>query len=407
MNLAFTRIIYFYSKVIRAYTAGNLFFKTKNFLIRIITTPYDVLRGYVRLSKTDRNLNLKDGFADHRKNKTSLLASHDQLKRIVDAYKASKKIQPLASSPFKIEGLWQEWISINYTKLITALDNENLSDLSVLLDNLFREQFTIGTGGYDNYIRYHSFLGVPYLKYVWCKYRDLLLGMDYDLSKITFPVIGNPTGVLLNKNIISIDNLRHTYHAIEMCEILRNLKSPRIVEIGGGLGGQAYQTMLMADDNSCNYTLFDIPEVNVISSYFLLLAFPNKRIGLFGEDSISPELPDNFEIGIFPHFKITQLKNCSVDLFYNSCSFSEMDGASSNEYLSIIDRACKKYFLHINHDVSFKSKNPDGSFSENIIGSKLVPNKKQFKRIFKKKRQHGVPEDRLYNAYEYLYEKIN
>ena len=407
MKLLFTRIRYFYSKIIRAYSSDNLIFKTKNFLSRLITTPFVVLKGYLRLSKTDRNLNLKDGFFDHRKKKVVLLASNTQPKRIVDAYNASKKAQSFASPPYQIKGLWKEWISINYKELITALENENLSDLSVLLGNLSREQFTIGTGGYDNYIRYHSLLGVPYIKYVWCKYRDLLLGMDYKLSKITNPIIGNPTGVLLDKKIISIDNLRHAYHAVEMCEILRDLKSSRIVEIGGGLGGQAYQTMQMADSSIHNYTLFDIPEVNVISSYFLLLAFPNKRIRLFGEGSICSELSNDFEIGIFPHFKITQLENCSVDLFYNSCSFSEMDGTASNEYLSVIERVCKKYFLHVNHDVTFKSKNPDGSFSENIIGSKLVPNKKHFKRLFKKGRQHGVPEDRLYKAYEYLYEKIN
>ena len=139
----------------------------------------------------------------------------------------------------------------------------------------------------------------------------------------------------------------------------------------------------------------------------MLLAFPNKRLRLFGEGSISSEFSDDFDIGIFPHYKINQLKNNSIDLFYNSCSFSEMDGATSKEYLSIIERACRKYFLHVNHDTSFKFRNPDGSFSENIIGSKLVPNRKYFKRIFKKKRKHGVPEDRLYKQYEYLYKKIN
>ena len=83
-----------------------------------------------------------------------------------------------------------------------------------------------------------------------------------------------------------------------------------------------------------------------------------------------------------------------------------MDEKSSNAYLSVINKCCRKYFMHDNHDETFIFKNNDGTISKNIIGSNLIPDKKIFKRIFKKPRVHGLPEDKNYIHYEYLYERI-
>jgi putative sugar O-methyltransferase len=330
----------------------------------------------------------------------------EHLQRIVTAYKASKQAQRQAALPFQIRGLWDEWISTNYKRLITALEAEHISDLSDLFENLYREQFTIGTGGYDNYLRYRTLLGSFYIKYVWSTYRDKLLTLDFDLQEITFPLVGNPTGIILNENVIAIETLRHAYHAIEMVELLRDVPKATIVEIGGGLGGQAYQTIQMNGERVAKYLVFDIPEVAAISSYFLLSAFPDKRVRLFGEGPVSVASCEAYDVAVFPHFAMTQLPDSSVDLFYNSCSFSEMDGVSSREYLSIIETAGRKYFLHDNHDTVFEFRNPDGSTSVNVIGSKLIPNPTVFKRIFKKSRVHGLPEDRSIVHFEYLYEKI-
>ena len=153
--------------------------------------------------------------------------------------------------------------------------------------------------------------------------------------------------------------------------------------------------------------MFDIPEVAAISSYFLLSSFPNKKVRLFGEGLISADSYEEYDVAVFPHFSINQLSDSSVDLFYNSCSFSEMDGDSSNEYLSIIQRVGCKYFMHDNHDTVLEFKNPDGSISLNVIGSKLTPDPALFKRVYKKPRVHGLPEDRSFVHFEYLYERIS
>jgi putative sugar O-methyltransferase len=400
------RISYLYTKIIKAWSSGTLREKAIRFLVTSVRRPLEVLIGYIRLSKTDRNLNVKDGFADHRQEKDHHRSNLDHIRRIIAAYKESKQLQCQAASPFEIRGLWDEWTSVNFRKLVTALEVEDFSELSRLLENLFREQCTIGMGGYDNYVRYHSAIGSLYVKYVWSSYRDKLLTLDFDPHKICFPHVGNQTGVVLNGKVISIETLRHAYHAVEMCELLRDVPKAICVEIGAGLGGQAYQTVQMGSERISKYVLFDIPEVAALSSYFLLSAFPNKRVRLFGEGPVSVSSSQEYDIAVFPHYSIIQLSNSSVDLFYNSCSFSEMDGATSREYLSIIEGSCRKYFLHDNHDASLKFKCPDGSTSTNVIGSKLVPNPALFKRIFKKPRVHGLLEDRSFVHFEYLYEKI-
>lgn len=400
------RIGYFYSKIISAWQNGSLLDKSSRFIIMMVTLPFEVLIGYIRLSKSDRNLNIKDSFTDHRSKEYYRRANPDHLRRIIVAYKSSKKAQRNVDLPYQIKGLWDEWISINYKKLISALETEDISELTKLFENLFREQFTIGTGGYDNYLRYRKPFGSLYIRYVWSKYRDKILTLGFDLQKIDFPHIGNQTGVVLKGNIISIETLRHAYHALQMCELLRDVPKATIVEIGGGLGGQAYQTIQMSSGQVSKYLVFDIPEVAAISAYFLLSAFPDKRVRLFGEGSVSVASSEEYDLAVFPHFAITHLLHEKVDLFFNSCSFSEMDGVSSKEYLSIIEHACHKYFLHDNHDMVFKFKNPDGSTSENIIGSKLIPNPGLFKRIYKKPSVHKLPEDRPFKKFEYLYEKI-
>ena len=88
----------------------------------------------------------------------------------------------------------------------------------------------------------------------------------------------------------------------------------------------------------------------------MLSAFPNKKIRLFGEGPISVS-DNNYDIGIFPHYTISELRELSVDLFYNSCNFSEMDEKSSTEYLSVINKCCRKYSMHDNHDKTFIFKN--------------------------------------------------
>jgi hypothetical protein len=288
--------------------------------------------------------------------------------------------------------------------LILWLEGENIDILERLFNNIIREQCTIGLGGYDEWVRYNSLFGKCYIKEVWINYYNKLKDIQGH-GDMEFPKVGNPCGVVYRNKIVPIESLRHAYRAEEIKNLIGKQEKKVIVEIGGGYGGLAYQLASKLKKIDAQYFLFDIPEVVAISSAFLLTALPDKKIMLYGETSLAG-IKHDFEIAIFPHFTIELLEDDSVDLFYNSCSFSEMDGAAALKYLSIIERCCRQYFMHDNHETTFKFRQFDGTTSENIIGSKLLPSAEHFKRIYKKIRTHGLPEDSSFKHFEYLYERI-
>ena len=399
------RILYLLKKAKNAYLSGVLKEKLIRYLLNSYKRYLEIPVKYLFLEVDEKRLNLRDGHLDHRGSDEVLLPSQDNISRIIEAYQKAKEEQKSCPEAFEVKGLWAEWITINYGSVIKALSEKNIVFLSSIYQNLFREQCGIGTGGYDEYIRYKSLFGGLYTKYVWSNYKKLLEDIDFDLNNLDFPMAGNPCGVLFNNKVIPIESLRHTYRAHEINLILKDIENPTIAEIGGGLGGLAFQVIYQRPQKDVKFLLFDIPEVLALSSFFLMTALPEKNFRLFGEDKISANGNEDFDIGIFPHFSIGELEDSSIDLFYNSCSFSEMDGKSAKENLKIIERTCRRYFMHDNHDTEFKFIYPDKTSSLNIIGSKLVPNSQLFRRLYKKKRTHGLPEDDSFIHFEYLYEK--
>lgn len=398
----FKRIIYFYSKLIIGFKNKTLFQKLSLYTYSFFYVRYIVIIGYLKLSSDDRKLNIQRGFQDHRSNANHDKPSIKNIKRIITAYKKAKVDEINIKSEFEVRGNWKEWIDVNYKKLIKLLNNNDLEGLKIFLENLFREQETIGTGGYDLFIKSKSLFGKYYIKYVWCKYRDILFSSGIKLDEFDFPLVGNQTGIYYNNSIFSIETLRHIYFAFITEELLREIEHPILVEIGGGLGGQAYQSINFMKKKS-TYINFDIPEVCVLVSYFLLAAFPEKNIRLYGEGEINPDSMQEFEIGIFPAFAIDQLNEDSIDLFFNSCSLSEMDRYSALEYLSVINKSCRGFLLHDNHDKQLKFLNNDGTTSINLKGSEFIPNEAKFELVYKKLRTHGLPEDHLLKHNEYLY----
>lgn len=400
------RLKYIYIKILYSIKNKTLFQKILRKIFTKCFVNIEVIIGYLFVTKIKKSIDFKLGFKSHINKKELEKYDHKLLNSIVNAYKISKLHQSKIDDNLLIKGLWKEWIDVNYKKLMVLLSGNNNLVLSDTLNNLFREPFTIGTGGYDNYRMYNSIFGKLYIKYVWHKYYNYIKDLNYSLEDIEFPNVGNPTGVSTKNGIISIDTLRHAYFSIQIKNLLADIKNPVCVEIGAGLGGQAFQIISMISEKKIKYIIFDIPEVLVLSSYFLMKAFPNKKIKLFDGNKNFKILDAQYDIELYPYFMFEHIPNDSIDLFFNSCSFSEMDEHHVKIYLKIIERTCKKYFFHDNHDTNFKFINSDGSISKNLIGSKIVPDLSKFKIVYKKPRIHGLPEDRYDKSFEYLFESI-
>jgi putative sugar O-methyltransferase len=396
------RVPYLWHKSRRAFRDGTFTSKFKRAVFLSAVVPLEVGLSYSRLSAAERSLEVREGFQDHRRLPQHRRPNPEHLKRIVAAYKKTTVDAAISANEFRVRGLWKEWLDLNFRTLTAALVNECHDALASLLENYSREEFSRGVAGFDHFDRYrrHPAWGSLYVKSVWAHYVQHLREAGIDPANLSAPMVGNPAGPRVNGDIVRIDTLRHVFHATEIASLLNSIPAPRIVEIGGGDGSQAFQVMRLLGPGA-RYQLFDLPEVTVLSSFFLLSVCPDTNVRLYGE----PPCEDAV-IEVLPHFAVTELQRDSVDLAFNSCSFSEMDGASAQAYLRVIEQTCRRYFMHINHDVRLTYRNDDGSTSVNAIGSELIPDPARFRRTYKRPRRFNLPEDRAFPSFEYLYERI-
>ena len=79
------KIRLFYKKIMKAWSTGTLWDKSSRKLVIMVRRPFEVLTGYVRLSKADRNLNITDGYSDHRQEKNHHCSNREHLRRIIAA----------------------------------------------------------------------------------------------------------------------------------------------------------------------------------------------------------------------------------------------------------------------------------------------------------------------------------
>ena len=389
---------YYIKKISSSIKDKTLKLKALIYIRNLVWVPIEVFFGFfifykgIKYFKIRKNLNIKRN-------------NNDKIIRILSAYKLSKKNSINIDNSFKIKGVWNEWIEINFKNLIKAFKDENISLLNDLLNNMFEESFTRGLGIYEGYIKSKKLFGKFYFKYVWNSYLKHYLSLGGKKEDLQFPNVGNPTGIKIKNKIIPYEAIRHSYLAKQYSELLRDQKNPVIVEIGGGFGGFAYQLISLIKNNNTKYIIYDLPEVNAISSFFLMNSFPDKKVILFGEEELWKSKNLEFDIAIMPYYMIKKLPKDSVDLIYNACSFSEMSRECALNYLKQIEVSCKKYFAHENHETRFRYYDKEG-FSSNLIGSEVILNTNKFKCIFKKPRLLMPPEDKYFGYFEYLYERI-
>ena len=210
---------------------------------------------------------------------------------------------------------------------------------------MFQESVTSGFSIYDGFLRLKRPFGRLYYLSVWQNYFNKYIKEKYNTKLINFPKVGNPSGVILNDQVIPFETIRHCYFANQFKELLKGEENPLVVEIGGGFGGFAQQFLSKFNDKKIRYVLYDLPEVNVISAYFLMKSFPSKKFLLFNNQDPWRDSID-FDIAILPYFEITKIPENTVDLFYNACSFSEMSSDNAKSYLNQIEISCK-IILHM------------------------------------------------------------
>jgi len=327
--------------------------------------------------------------------------------RIVAAYRLAKEDQRSAPPEYAVGPMWESMVRRNFGDVLSALEHDDMEGLAAILAGFHRNKCSLWTGGsYEDLIAWQRSRLYKYqFINTWLRYEVVFEEIAGEDAKLTYSQVGRPVGLETNGGIIPLEAIRYHYWQKKISGLLEGIKRPVVCEIGGGLGGQAFK-VLQEHDGPLVYVIFDIPEVLLISSYFLLRSLPGLRVLLHGEDRLDAEAHGCYDLILMPNFRVAALADESIDLFFNSCSFSEMLRRTAEAYLHVIERSCRGYFLHVNHTARFQWE-ADGVEYSNLPADELVPDPERFELVDKTPRPFGRIEDesflRRYGAHHFVF----
>ena len=271
------------------------------------------------------------------------------IERLLNSYNLAQKQMQKVTEEYKVGENWFNLLKGTRKKFYETVENGDVSELTHLLNNFFRNCMSTAIGGDEStYKTFEKTIPIyPYLTKYFKVWKYSVKDMT-PMKELAMPSIGNPFGYKVDGACINISCFLNHYRAVYISHLAKEEEMAVIGEIGGGYGGFAYYLLKQQEDKL--YIGFDIPENLIISSYYLSMAFPEKRILLYeNPDTIlNKDSFNNYDIILMPNFMLPKLEDLSVDIFVNTISMSEMDYSTITEYFHQIERCCKKYFYHEN-----------------------------------------------------------
>ena len=175
---------------------------------------------------------------------------------------------------------------------------------------------------------------------------------NFVLNNLPKNNIGNSICLLPYKNVfVDFNKLIHIYWfwVIEN-QIFKSNKIANICEIGGGFG--SFSELFIRNYNT-KILLIDLPEANLMSTYYLKELFPQKKFYLFNDYKNNEYLSKlDFEkndiIILPPNCNID--KKIKIDFFINTRSMMEMNYEVIKSYFNFIHEYSAEggFFLNIN-----------------------------------------------------------
>jgi hypothetical protein len=195
------------------------------------------------------------------------------------------------------------------------------------------------------------------------------------------PVAAGAIGGRLAGEFVSADTLGHGYTLHRLRQLGMTPESA-IVEIGGGYGCLAE---LAARNGQTNYTIVDLPWVNALQGYYLLMTRPPESVQLFGEDQDAPTR-------ILPFWCFDEIPDRSVHVVVNTNSMPEMGAATARNYVKGIRRILRDgVFLSINQE----AKAPVEQIGTQLCVAELMDEAGTFRRLSRHRSwlRHGYVEE--------------
>ncbi len=175
------------------------------------------------------------------------------------------------------------------------------------------------------------------------------MGLGYLESLLDTNNIGNNEHFFKYKNFFVDYNLLHNINFFFEIEKNTSLKDDMIIcEIGGGYGHLA---KLLLSKYKVKIILIDLPETNLMSSYFLMENFKNHKFLLYSKinsNNINIETIKDYDVIIIPPW--AKIDNLKIDFFINIRSMMEMNFETIKKYFNLIQDNIKinGYLININ-----------------------------------------------------------
>jgi hypothetical protein len=170
-------------------------------------------------------------------------------------------------------------------------------------------------------------------------------------------------------------------HAQYAAWSMREIAGPNasICEIGGGVGRAAYWAQRFGLGQ---YTILDLPHVNVLQGYYLLKSLPMDQVRLFGEALGNPR------VTVWPYFEKRRIACGAVDMVFNQDSLPEVHREAALDYIEWAWQISPRWFYSINQEAaatynqSFWEPATESDPKQNVVGL-LVTEANGFRRVMR------------------------
>jgi hypothetical protein len=288
-------------------------------------------------------------------------AALDAARRVTEAYRRARADQVSAGV-----SMWTH-IERRHRDFLTALEDRNIAAVQARLGAMFANGLTYGLArlsfDLDRDARYIQLRCTDALRSLAescgaervvsleqqgpaAQRRALQVDLDRLLAEterltgldLSCAPIAAAYGCRIGERLINIDSLVHSYTVNRLRELGASPAST-IIEIGGGYGCLA-ELLARAGLRRC--AIYDLPWVNAMQGYYLIMALPGCDVRLYGES--------RGDLAVLPFWRINDLVDASVDYVVNINSLPEMDTAIARDYMTIVARIIRHRFLSINQE---------------------------------------------------------
>lgn len=178
--------------------------------------------------------------------------------------------------------------------------------------------------------------------------------------------------LLTSKGGVHFRDISAIYTSWRCKDLLKGMSDPSLCEIGAGIGKVAYYSWLLGIKD---YTIIDLPHINILQGFYLSKSLPSAKITLYGE-----KVGKGQSISVLPDWTFMKMNSKQFSMTLNQDSLPEISRKAALAYLNQIKKNTKNLFLSINQE----SKNTMmiGALRQNVV-SELVFDAKSYERIYR------------------------